>query len=176
MTTPTAAPGWYPCPATPDTLRYYDGSAWTSHTAPVPSSPPPAPAPAHVPVSVAHQPAGGQHAPAGAYAGHYGSAASYAAQGYQTPHVPDSSGPGSAMHWMVPVGRSGVSIAAGYVGLFALVIWPLAPVAIGLGIWGLRKARTGGHGSGRCIFAIVAGVIGALLGVLFLGGALLAGG
>ena len=79
------------------------------------------------------------------------------------------------MHWIVPVGRSGASIAAGYVGLVSLLVWPLGPVAVGLGIWGLRKARVGGHGSGRSIFGIVTGVIGSLLGVLVLAGALLAG-
>lgn len=173
MTTPTAAPGWYPCPATPDTLRYYDGSTWTTHTALAPSSTPVPVAAPPLPVA-APSPVGPY---AGAYGAPYGAATSYAAQGYQ-PLAPESgsSGPGSAMHWIVPVGRSGVSIAAGYVGLLALVIWPLAPVAIGLGIWGLRKARSGGHGSGRCIFAIIAGVIGCLLGVLFLAGGMATGG
>ena len=76
--------------------------------------------------------------------------------------------PSDPMHWILPTGRSGASIAAGYVGLVSLVIWVLGPVAVGLGIWGLRKASTGGHGSGRSIFAIVTGLIGSVFGLIWL--------
>ncbi|MDQ1601658.1 MAG: hypothetical protein QOD68_3132 [Actinomycetota bacterium] len=31
--------------------------------------------------------------------------------------------PGDPVHWLVPTGRSGRSIAAGYVALFAMVVW-----------------------------------------------------
>lgn len=37
---------WYPDPNTPGTLRYWDGQAWTEHTAPDPAAGPAAPAPA----------------------------------------------------------------------------------------------------------------------------------
>jgi hypothetical protein len=74
------------------------------------------------------------------------------------------------MHWILPIGRSGVSIAAGYVGLLSLFIWALGPVAVGLGIWGLRRARVGGHGSGRSIFAIVVGVATSVVGLVALTG------
>ncbi|MCL3863188.1 DUF2510 domain-containing protein [Actinotalea sp. K2] len=80
--------------------------------------------------------------------------------------------PSDPLHWIVPTGRSGVSIVAGYVGLIALLVWPLGPVAVWLGTWGLRKARHGGHGSGRSVFAIIAGALGTVLGVLALTGAL----
>lgn len=30
-----AIPGWYPDPSAPGTQRYWDGSAWTDHTAPI---------------------------------------------------------------------------------------------------------------------------------------------
>lgn len=77
-----------------------------------------------------------------------------------------STGPDDALHWILPVGRSWQSITAGYLGLFGLLIWPLAPFALGLGIWALRIP--GGHGRGRAIFAIIAGVLGTAFGVLAL--------
>lgn len=81
-------------------------------------------------------------------------------------------GPRSVVHWLVPVGRSGVSIAAGYVGLVSLVVWVVGPLAVWLGVQGLRRARAGHHGSIRSWFAVVAGVLAVaavgLLGVLLL--------
>ncbi|GEK22933.1 DUF2510 domain-containing protein [Cellulomonas xylanilytica] len=73
-----------------------------------------------------------------------------------------------ALHWVLPVGRSWQSVLAGYLGLVALFVWPLAPVAIVLGVLGLRQARVGGRGSGRAWFAVVAGVLGCVVGVLYL--------
>jgi len=78
--------------------------------------------------------------------------------------------PSDPVHWILPVGRSGVSIAAGYIGLVSLFVWGFGPVAVGMGIWGLRRARAGGHGSGRSIFAIVAGVASSMLGLVYLTG------
>jgi|JI9StandDraft_1071089.scaffolds.fasta_scaffold531487_2 hypothetical protein len=73
-------------------------------------------------------------------------------------------GPGSASHdagmrMLLPVGRTGLSITAGYVGLAAIAIFPLAPVAIILGVLAVRdlQRKPGSHGMGRAIFAIVAG-------------------
>lgn len=86
-----------------------------------------------------------------------------------------ATGPSEALHWLVPVGRSGDSIAAGYLGLLCLllawiavlpyafvVIVPLAGVTVWLAIRALNKARSGGHGSGRAVF----GLVGAGLAVL----------
>lgn len=84
-----------------------------------------------------------------------------------------SYGPTSAVHWLLPVGRSWQSIAAGYLGIVGLFIPVFAPFAIWLGIVALQRARTGGHGRGRAIFGIVAGAIGLTWGVLALIGALL---
>lgn len=157
-----AAPGWYRCPVDPDILRFFNGSAWTEAT--------------RLPADAPSQP--GWQVPMAQVSGlapvRTTSVPTFAAQGYQ-PYdaVGEASGPTSALHWIVPVGRSGASIAAGYVGLVALAIWPVGPLAIGLGIWGLRKARAGGHGSGRSVFAIVAGTLGTMLGVFFLVGSLL---
>jgi hypothetical protein len=40
MDDPKAAPGWYPDDSVPGQQRYWDGAAWTSHTAPVDAPPP----------------------------------------------------------------------------------------------------------------------------------------
>jgi hypothetical protein len=76
--------------------------------------------------------------------------------------------PTSVVHWALPTGRSWQSIASGYLGLLALVVWPLGPVVLALGIWALRRAsREGSHGRIRAIFGVVVGVIATLLcGVL----------
>ena len=80
----------------------------------------------------------------------------------------DENGPGSALHWLVPVGRSWQSVTAGYVGFLALLFPPAGVVSIWLGFWALRRARDGGHGRGRAIFGIVAGVVGLAWGVAVL--------
>jgi hypothetical protein len=40
VTTPQAAPGWYPDPSGTGMQRYWDGTEWTMHHAPVVSQPP----------------------------------------------------------------------------------------------------------------------------------------
>jgi hypothetical protein len=73
--------------------------------------------------------------------------------------------PTDPLHWIVPLGRTWQSITAGYVALFATVIWFLGPVALGLGVWALRASRQGGGcGRGRAVFAII---VGALSSVAF---------
>jgi len=69
-----------------------------------------------------------------------------------------------ALGYIIPVGTSGLSIAAGYVGLFSLLLVP-APFAIILGILALNdlKKNPRPHGKGRAIFAIVMGVIFSIL-------------
>ena len=118
-----ARPDWYPDPASPWLLRYWDGAQWTAHTAPRPGA---APAPT-----------------------------------FET-------GPSEAVHWLLPVGRSAESIAAGYLGLLCLfvavfailpfafvVVLPLAAFTAWLALRALRKASSGGHGRGRAIFGLV---------------------
>ena len=93
----------------------------------------------------------------------YGPTAGYgpAAPGYGPtagygPAAPvDQYGPSGALHWIVPVGRSWQSIVAGYVAILALFVWPVGPVALGLGVWALARARQGGHGRGRAVFAVI---------------------
>ena len=62
---------------------------------------------------------------------------------------------------LVPVGRSGWAIAAGYAGLFAALVFP-APIALILGIIAIRHIKKNPklHGMGRAIFGLVMGVLG----------------
>ena len=77
-------------------------------------------------------------------------------------------GPGTAMHWMLPVGRSWQSIVAGYLALLSIVLWPLGPFAVGLGIWALvRAAREKAHGTGRAVFAVIVGLLATFLLLVF---------
>jgi hypothetical protein len=75
--------------------------------------------------------------------------------------IPDDN---SAMQILLPIGRSGLAIAAGYAGLFALIIVP-APVALVLGIlaWRDIKKHPGKKGKGRALFAIIIGAVFSLL-------------
>jgi hypothetical protein len=81
-----------------------------------------------------------------------------------------SIGDNAGIRALLPVGRSGLAIAAGYVGLVSLLVWPAALVAILLGILAIRdiKRHEGKHGMGRAIFALIAGgiVIVAFLALL----------
>jgi hypothetical protein len=66
---------------------------------------------------------------------------------------------------LLPVGRSGWAIAAGYLGLFSLIVLP-APIALIVSIIAIsdiRKSRAAvhpKHGMGRAIFGLVMGILG----------------
>ena len=70
---------------------------------------------------------------------------------------------------LLPVGRSGWAIAAGYLGLFSLLILP-APLALLTGIVAILhiRSRPGLHGMGRAVFAIVMGGLGTAVLALIL--------
>lgn len=80
-------------------------------------------------------------------------------------------GDDAAMRWLLPVGRSPWAIAAGYLGLFSLLL-VFGPFAIGAGVLGLRQisANPRMHGKGRAVFGIVAGALATVLLVLILAG------
>ena len=65
-----------------------------------------------------------------------------------------------AIRMLLPVGRSGWAIAAGYAGLFAVLAFP-APIALLLGIIAIIdiKRNPHKHGMGRAIFGVVTGAI-----------------
>ena len=81
--------------------------------------------------------------------------------------APPDLGDDAAIRMLLPVGRSGWAIAAGYAGLFSVLCFP-APIAIVLGlvaIWDIRK-HPKKHGMGRAIFGLV---MGTLVTLVFLG-------
>jgi hypothetical protein len=68
--------------------------------------------------------------------------------------------PGALMRMILPVGRSGYAIAAGYLGLFSVLLVP-APFALLFGFLAVMdiKKHKDKHGMGRAIFGIIMGVI-----------------
>lgn len=64
------------------------------------------------------------------------------------------------MRMLLPVGRSGLAIAAGYAGLFAVTCL-FAPIALVLGMLAVRDLRNNPHkhGMGRAVFGLVMGII-----------------
>jgi hypothetical protein len=85
------------------------------------------------------------------------------------PVVTTDLGDSAAVRMLLPVGRSGLAIAAGYAGLFALLIAP-APLALLLGILAVRDLRKNPkkHGMGRAVFGIVTGALGTAVLALIL--------
>lgn len=77
-----------------------------------------------------------------------------------------------AMRMVLPVGRSGLAIAAGYAGLFAL-LGIFAPVALVLGILALRDLSKHPEklGRGRAWFGVIAGGLFTALWIVILIGA-----
>ncbi len=73
---------------------------------------------------------------------------------------PPDIGADPAVRMLIPVGRSGLAIAAGYAGLFCLIPF-FAPIALLLGILAIRdlKKHPEKHGMGRAIFGVVMGAI-----------------
>jgi hypothetical protein len=74
-----------------------------------------------------------------------------------------------ALRYLVPVGRSGFAIAAGYLALFSVLLIP-GPLALACGLLGLRSIarRPELLGRGRAWFGIVAGSVASVLLVVLL--------
>jgi hypothetical protein len=79
-------------------------------------------------------------------------------------HPEDSLG----MRLLLPVGRSGWAIAAGYLGLFSIIIFP-APICLLVSIIAIRDIQKNKssehpkHGMGRAIFGLVMSIPGMLV-------------
>jgi hypothetical protein len=131
MTQQTGVPaGWYPDPANGATTRWWDGRAWTAHTAQTTRPP--------------------------GYSDYH---AGYEAGRHQGSGVTRDRG----LEWVLPVGRTGLSIAAGYVGLVAVLCFYVAPVALVVGLLALRGLRDSPLGGrGRAWFAVIVGGLGTI--------------
>lgn len=99
-------------------------------------------------------------------AGHPAYAPAYPSA-YPSRYPPAGADP--ALRWILPVGRSGLAIAAGYLGLFATVLVP-APIALVTGVVALRDLNRHPDklGRGRAWFGIVMGAAFTVLLVLML--------
>ena len=77
---------------------------------------------------------------------------------------PTDIGQDPGMRWLLPVGRSGWAIAAGYLGLFSFVPF-FAPIALIISVVALMdiKKHPQRHGMGRAIFGLVMGILGSAL-------------
>lgn len=91
-----------------------------------------------------------------------------------SPHVPPPRpihdlSEDAAVRMLLPVGRSGWAIAAGYAGLFAVLCFP-APLAIILGVIAIVHLRRNPklHGWGRAIFGLVMGIIFVIVPAIFI--------
>ena len=84
--------------------------------------------------------------------------------GYATPGSfggpPTDLGADPATRWLLPVGRSGWAIAAGYLGLLSVLMVP-APFALICGIVAIRAIRKDPrkHGLGRAVFGVIMGLL-----------------
>lgn len=83
----------------------------------------------------------------------------YFAPGALPPNL-NSLGDDAAMRWLLPVGRSPWAIAAGYLGLFSILV-VFAPLAIITGVVAIHQIKRNPdlHGMGRAIFGILAGTV-----------------
>lgn len=81
----------------------------------------------------------------------------------------DRSGSDPAMRFLIPIDRSGLAIAAGYAGLFAVLL-VFAPLALILGVLALRDLRRHPEkiGIGRAIFGLVMGILGTVFLILLI--------
>lgn len=111
--------------------------------------------------------AAGQYAPgAGPFAPPRGVPLGYASP-LPPPGYPGGPPPGigddAGIRWLIPVGRSGWAIAAGYLGLLSVLGCP-GPIALVISIIALRDLRRNPrlHGMGRAIFGLVMGGLGTL--------------
>jgi len=75
-----------------------------------------------------------------------------------------------ALEWTIPINRSGLAVAAGYVALLSFPILVAGPVGVLLGVLALRDLRRNPErlGRGRAWFAIVYGGLGTALLVYLL--------
>ena len=93
----------------------------------------------------------------------------YPPQGYGGAYSAAPAAPDPFLQMAIPIGRSWWAIAAGYFGLFSVLLLP-APVALILGIAALSDIKKNPEklGKGRAIFGIIMGILGTGLLLLIL--------
>jgi hypothetical protein len=102
----------------------------------------------------------------GQWTNHVSAPAAAPSTGWGTiaPHAAEE--PDPLLRWVLPVGRSGWAIAAGYLGLLSVLVFP-APFALLFGILAVRDIKAHSkHGMGRAVFGIVMGGVVTLLLVI----------
>lgn len=74
----------------------------------------------------------------------------------------------TAIRFLIPVGRSVWAIAAGYLGIFSIILIP-APISLVVSLIAIRDLRRSKFtakpklGMGRAVFGLVMGIIGTLI-------------
>ncbi len=78
-------------------------------------------------------------------------------------------GDDAGIRMLLPVGRSGLAIAAGYLGFFSVLLFP-APIALLISILAIFdiKKNEEKHGMGRAVFGLIMGSIFTLGLILFI--------
>lgn len=78
-------------------------------------------------------------------------------------------GEDAGIRMLLPVGRSGWAIAAGYLGLISVLCLP-SPLALLAGVLAIREIRRNPkkHGMGRAVFGVIMGGIGTVALVIVL--------
>ena len=87
--------------------------------------------------------------------------------------APSSPQGNKALRMVIPIGRSGYAIAAGYLALFSVLCIP-APLALVFGILALKDIKKNPEktGKGRAYFGIIMGCLFSILLVVVMVGAL----
>jgi hypothetical protein len=77
---------------------------------------------------------------------------------------PRGLGDDAGVRLLLPVGRSPMAIAAGYLGLLSIVP-AVGLLAVGFAVWAIHDIRRNPrrHGMGRAVFGFIAGALGTLL-------------
>lgn len=83
----------------------------------------------------------------------------------QTTWTPQKTAGDHLLEWSIPINRSGLAVAAGYIALVSLPIVVLGPFAVFFGILALADLRANPQrlGRGRAWFAIVYGGFSSVL-------------
>lgn len=78
----------------------------------------------------------------------------------------------ATMRALLPVGRTPLSIVAGYLGLASFFVI-FGPISLAVGIWAIYdlKKKPDMHGMGRAVFGVVMGILASILLVVLLASA-----